>query len=188
MAASVSPPRLQVALHALVDAGLETLDRRLQSAVASATGDRFTRLRADGGWSVAQVLEHLVRANEAYLHSMRTVLDGAPRAVISDATSWQPTFLGRQLARSLERTMRLPAPGRSRPGPNVRPDIFERLLDTHREVRSLMQTAGSSEWQQLRMPSPLARWVKLNFGDVCYVILRHGERHAGQIERTLASF
>jgi hypothetical protein len=185
---AVSEPKTQRALQALLGAGFDALDARLTALVASAHGARFTMLRADGGWSVAQVLEHMVRANSAYLRAMRDLVVTAPRAVITDDTAWQPTFLGKQLARSLQRTMRLPAPGRSRPGPEVQGDIFAKLLDTHRELRALMQAAASVEWQQLRMPSPLARWVKLNFGDACYVTLRHGERHAGQIERTLQSF
>jgi hypothetical protein len=184
----VPEPQTQRALHALVSAGFDALDARLTTLVASAQGARFTMLRADGGWSVAQVLEHLVRANTAYMRAMRDLIGAAPRVTITDETPWQPTFLGKQLARSLQRTMRLPAPGRSRPGPDAPPDVFAKLLETHRELRSLMQAAASVEWQQLRMPSPLARWVKLNFGDACYVMLRHGERHAGQIERTLASF
>jgi hypothetical protein len=180
-------PRTQHQLAALLTSGFDALDARLARAVDDATGARFTTLRADGGWSVAQVLEHLCRANEAYLRTMRPLVTTAASARVTGDTPWRPTFLGKQLARSLERTMRLPAPGRSRPGPTPGPDVFRQLLASRVELRALLDAAAGLEWQQLRMASPLAKWVKLNFGDAAYVMLRHGERHAGQIERTLAS-
>lgn len=186
---SVAPTsriRTQADLARVVATGLDALDARLAALLAGVPAGRWGVRRADGGWSLGEVLEHMCLSNEAYLARMRPMVAAGSAPGGSD-TPWRPTLLGGLLARSLESPRKLPAPRSIRPGPSPRPDVVAVLRATHEEVRALMTRAAALDWRRLRMSSPFAWFVRPNFGDACLIILRHGERHAGQIERLAAT-
>jgi hypothetical protein len=185
-APSVATIRTQEELASLVRAGLDTLDARIRAMAEALPRERWTTRRADGGWSIGELLEHLCLANADYLRPMR-VLVGAGAPARSGDGRWRASLMGGILRRSMESTRRLPAPRQIRPGPEARAGVVDALVGTHDEVRDLMTRAAALDWRRLRMSSPWARLVRLNFGDACLVILRHGERHTTQAERLAAT-
>ncbi len=164
-------------------AGLDAVDARVRAAAESLPEARWGERRADGGWSLGEVLEHMCLANEAYLPSMRAMVE---RGAAADDDAWRPTLFAGLLAWALAAPRPLRAPRTIRPGPSPRPGVVEALLATHAEIRALMTRAERLDWRRMRFTSPFAWWVRPNFGDACLVILRHGERHAGQMERLVA--
>lgn len=50
-----------------IASALAAVDARLRSAWSSLSAERRNARRADGGWSVREVLEHIALTNEAYL-------------------------------------------------------------------------------------------------------------------------
>lgn len=171
-----------------VTAALDAVDARLRSAHDALSAAQRDTPRADGGWSVHAVLEHIALTNESYLASTQVLASrmGAPRDGSETATPWRPTFVGKWLARSLEMRMALPAPRRVQPGPRARANVLDAVIVTHRELVSLMTDTVHADWSRERMVSPLSALVRLNFGDACVVVLRHSERHTAQIERLVA--
>ena len=174
----------QAALRDQLRSGLDALDARLRATVPPLTLAQLAKRPPHGGWSVGEVLEHMCLANEQYLVPMRAMVED-PGAERAGAGAWKPSFTGGLLVRGLQARVRTKTVARIEPGPVPRPNVLGELLRTHDDVRVLMDRADGLEWRRLRMVSPLMRLVKPNFGDACLVILRHGERHAGQIERTL---
>jgi hypothetical protein len=185
-APSVATIHTQEELAALVRAGLDTLDARLRDLAATLPRERWTTPRADGGWSVGELLEHLCLANADYLRPMHAMVDAGAPARPRDGR-WRASLMGGLLRRSMESTRKLPAPREIRPGREARAGVIDALVATHDEVRALMTRAAPLDWRRLRMSSPWARLVRLNFGDTCLVILRHGERHIAQAERLAAT-
>lgn len=180
-------PASQRALHDTLRAGFDALDARLRTSSALLPVERWTVRRPDGGWSVGEILEHCCLANEAYHGTMRASLTraGAPPSAGKDF-AWSPTLMGGLLRWSLEATFKMPAPGVIAPGPTARAHVLDALISTHDALRALMTESAAHDWRRLRLVSPLSSLVRMNFGDAFAVCLRHGERHAGQLERTVA--
>jgi hypothetical protein len=167
-------PALAEALHAL--------DARYAAAL-----DRIPMTARDvvptgGGWTAHQVLEHVTLANEQYLAALAPLAEAVVLGPAAD-TPWRPTFMGWLLARSLTQRVRQRAPAAIVPGPAPRPAVAGALRATHEALRALLARTAGRDWRRGRMRSPLASWVRLNVGDACLIMLRHGERHAGQLER-----
>lgn len=162
-----------------------TLVRRAQllDAVPAAA---LTRPRADGGWSAAQVLEHLVLTSETYLARMRQHVEAARRAPVAGRPGWRGRLGGRLLVRSLAAARPLPAPRGFRPGPSPRPHVIEAFIEEMRELEALLERAAELPWNGIRFGSPVQPLLRLNFGDGCLILVTHAERHFGQIDRVLA--
>ena len=180
-------PRTQQALRDTLRAGFDALDQRLRASSALLPVERWSVRRPDGGWSVGEILEHCCLANDAYLSAMRVALTraGAARGDAPDH-GWTPTLMGGLLRWSLEATFKMPAPGQIQPGPTPRPQVLDALVATHDALRALMAETAAHDWRTLRFVSPLSSLVRPNFGDAFAICLRHGQRHAAQLERTVA--
>jgi len=185
------PPRHHAALPATarpaelaprIAHALEAVNVRLREAHAALPAARHGTPRADGGWSMQAVLEHMVRTNDAYLVPMRALVERLRRRTPTEPR-WRATFSGRWLARSLEMRLPLPAPRRVQPGPTARPDVLDAVIASHHEIVSLMTPLLDADWTAEHMTSPLSALVRLNVGDAFVVLLRHSERHTAQIER-----
>lgn len=184
--ASTSLPSSQRALRDVLRSGLDALDTRLRTSSALLPIERWTVRRPDGGWSVGEILEHCCLANDAYLGAMRATLTRAGTAPSNAADySWSPTLMGGLLRWSLEATFKMPAPGKIRPGPGARAHVLNALVATHDEMRAIMDASMAHDWRRLRFTSPLSPLVRPNFGDALAITLRHGQRHALQLERTV---
>lgn len=167
--------------------------RRLEALAAHATRlrdalrpDQLGWRPAGSGWSIGQVFEHLVTANEAYLPMLDGLVRGA-KGRAEDGVAWKPTVMGNLLVRSLASPRKLPAPREWRPGPAPGPAVIDAFLDTIARTRTLLDAAAALPWTQLRFSSPLLKIVRLNLGDGFTAIVAHAERHWGQIERLTRS-
>lgn len=178
-----SAPPSELARH--IGAAMAAVDARLRTAHETLSATQRDTPRADGGWSVHSVLEHMALTNDAYLERMRALVQQWPRTPHT-ISPWRPTVVGRWLARSLEMRLPLPAPRRVQPGPAARPEVLTAVLASHQDLVSLMTSVTDADWTLKRMVSPLNALVRLNFGDACVIVLRHSERHAAQIERLVA--
>jgi hypothetical protein len=138
-----------------------------------------------GGWSVGQVLEHLVVVDGLYLQLCEAlVARGTPA---TDAT-WKPTLMGGLLARSVapESKTRLPAPKAFRPGPAARVNALDTFVAMRERLATLVERAAPLDWRRLKGPSPITPLVRLNLGDVFQVLVNHANRHLGQAHRIVA--
>lgn len=198
VAPSAAPPASpQGQLHATLLRDLDALDQSLRDMVESLPPGRRRMAPASGGWHVDAVCEHLCLANEHYLRAMSAALDAAPRAAIRSAGGdgaadpsggrWRPTLAGRLLVHALVSPRGMPRPAVLTPGPEPRADVLDALIATHDALRDMLSAAAGVEWRRVRFSSPFARLIRLNLGDGALVMLRHGERHARQIERIRAS-
>jgi hypothetical protein len=161
---------------------LTALDVRYDAALARIPPLARDTAPPGGGWSAYQILEHVTLANEQYLVSLATLAD-VVRCGPESAQPWRGTWMGRMLARALTQPLRQRAPAAIAPGRAPRADVAAALRATHTTLRALVSAAAGRDWRHGRMRSPLASWVRLSFGDACLIMLRHGERHAGQLER-----
>jgi hypothetical protein len=138
------------------------------------------------GWSVAQVLEHLCRADEQYLHPVLDILRAARPDAAAPIREWSPTFIGGKIAGALLNPKPIKfGPPSFRPGPTPRNAVLEAFLETELRFQQVMDEAASYDWRALRIHSPaLPRFVpKMNLGDAFRIHVVHVTRHSRQIER-----
>lgn len=168
-----------------VRARLIEIPGRTRAAVAGLSAERFSALPPDGGWSVAQVFEHLCVANAPYLE--RTIPEGVARARASrhGARAWRPSLLGGLLLASMREgnRRRLPAPAQWRVGETVRPGVVEAFLSGMADLEVHLAALEGHDWRA-GVHSPLSPLLRMNVGDACAVLVEHAHRHLAQAERT----
>ena len=80
----------------------------------------------EGGWGIADVLEHLCISDDSYLVKLRALLpSGAPVVV---PAGWRPSLAGRLLVGSLRNPRKLPAPKMYRPPSAPRDGVLDDWL------------------------------------------------------------
>lgn len=166
---------------------LGDLDRLLPRAHAVVEGLDEAALHEPpqgGGWSIAQIFEHLCVTDQSYLDGpLPAALEKARRGPVR---RWRPSLLGGFLRRSLARTdNRLKAPRRFRIGSSVRPGVVDEWRRGIRRLREMVVAADGADLN-VRLSSPAARFVRMTLGDALSLPVVHGHRHLGQAERVRA--
>jgi len=139
-----------------------------------------------GGWSVGQVLEHLVLTHEPYLARLRAALeDGVARAAAGRSRPWRPTLLGGLVTRSMAAPRKVKTRPKFDPGPDVGPGAADRFIETVRAIDELVQVADGADLC-VRFTSPVMPIVRPNLGDALRLLAVHGNRHLDQIDRVMA--
>lgn len=183
---SASAPDAQAGLRDQVLSGLDRVDERIRALDRKVPAALRSRRRADGGWSIGELFEHMCLSNAAYLGPLHAAAE-APEAIRFREGAWRPAFVASLLTRALASPLPMRAPKVIQPGPVPRDGVVGALIATHDELRALIRFAEGLEWRDVRMTSPFAWFVRPNFGDACLIILRHSERHTGQAERLASS-
>ena len=169
-------------------AGLHALDAHVHALTAAASPAVLDWQPPDGGWSIAQVFEHLCVANEDYLVAVEHALNNHAAAAPGSfaATPWRPSLAGRLLVRSLESPRKLRAPRMWHPSPTARPNVIGEFLARQRRLEELIERSTAHHWQRVRLASPVSSLIRMNVGDAFTIVVTHAERHCRQIERIRA--
>jgi hypothetical protein len=169
---------------------MHTVNERALDIERGTEPSLLARQPADGGWSAAQVFEHLCVANDSYLIALRRLLpDGTASARAgANPAPWRASFAGKLLVRSMESPRKVPAPTMWRPTVTPRANVIGEFLERQREIEQLIERSTAFEWQRMRLSSPVSRLIRMNVGDAFTLLVRHEERHFRQIDRVLASF
>lgn len=140
-----------------------------------------------GGWSVGQVLEHLVVSNALYLPLCESlVARGSP--VGGAPVMWAPSLMGGFLARAVspDTIRRLPTPRVMKPGPAARDGVLDAFIGVQDRIAALIERAAPLDWRRLRGASPVTPLIRLNLGDAFVILANHSARHLGQARRVIA--
>jgi hypothetical protein len=140
------------------------------------------------GWSVGQVLEHLVVADELYDEPVAALMRSSRPDPGAPTREWKSSFIGGLIAGSLLNPKPLKGPKVFRPGPTPRNGVVEALLGRELKFVQAMDAAASYDWHALRIGSPaLPSWApKMNLGDGFRIHVVHVTRHSRQIARLIS--
>ena len=140
----------------------------------------------EGGWSIAQVMEHLIITDDSYLEPLSVALSGAK----SSATSfeWRPSLIGGFLIRSQmpESKPKMRTPARWRPGLEARANVVAEYIRVRERLIDLLTHADGKDLRRAKLSSPAAKWIRLNAGDALMTLVVHTQRHLRQIERIMS--
>ncbi|MCC6350419.1 MAG: DinB family protein [Candidatus Eisenbacteria bacterium] len=177
----MTPDGFRDALLAGLAARLGALPARTMNVVAGLSAARLEAAPPHGGWSIAQVLEHLCRGSDAYFGAISASIAAARRRGRPPRAHRRSLFGGLLLgAISESNPRRLPTTPRMRPL-TVRAGVIEAFLDSLTKLEGLMHVADGADLRE-RLWSPLAP-LPLNLGDAFEILIAHAERHLGQAER-----
>ena len=180
---TTAAPGLRSPMLAQLLVELDRIEPRTRVAVTGLPEARFREAPPDGGWSVAQVFEHLCLANRSYLDGP---LPGAVERAVAQGLSqraWKPSWMGGWLTRSLvEGGKPTRAPRLYRVG-TPRANVVDEFLRSVAEIRALMLRADGHDLL-VGMASPVTPILRMNLGDAFRVLVVHSHRHLAQAERT----
>ena len=174
--------------HPLLARVLPDLDRiepRARAAVAGISDAHFRARPPEGGWSMAEIFEHLCVSDGGYVDGRIPTALAKARSRGHQSRPHRPSFFGGMLARMLDEanTKKLPAPRIYRQFTAVRPDVVEQYLAATRRLREQLLAADGLDLGT-GLSSLISPLVRLNLGDVFVILVTHAHRHLGQVERT----
>lgn len=136
----------------------------------------------EGGWSIAQVMEHLIITEESYLATFDRIL--ARRPVHASNEEWTPSLIGGFLTRSqMPEARKMTSPSAWRPAPEARANVVEEYIAVRRRLIEAMRKADGHNLRRTKLSSPAAKLVRINLGDAFMTLVVHTQRHLRQIER-----
>lgn len=172
----------------LLDDLEKLVNEHIRSAVAvfqNMHSRDLVRPAADGGWSIAQCLEHLNRYGNYYIPLIRQGL--ARQKGLSSGGMFKSGVIGAYFTRMMDpdrgkRKMRAFKAYVAQADLNGHAVVAEFI----RQQELLLACIGCARRADLngtRIPISIAKWLKLKLGDVLQFVVMHDERHIRQAAR-----
>ena len=175
---------IQRDLHAELRREAIELREQLAGLLRPLNAAQFNEHPEPKGWSIGEVVEHLLVADERSSAPAMEAIRTARADAAAPLRPWKSTFLGGLIAGSLEKPQKLKAPRVFQPA-GTRNGAVEALLAREAEFVTAIDNAASLDWRALRVRSgalpPFA--PKMNLGDAFRIHVVHVRRHTAQIER-----
>lgn len=173
---------------------LDTLERRVEAHLHAAI-DVFQNMNSalllkpaeDGGWSIAQCLEHLNRYGDYYIPQIRQGL--ARQKFLIQGGVFKPGRLGGFFTRMMDPDQgagkkKYKAMKDYKPAPDLDAHIVvAEFIRQQEELLICLQGARSADLNRIRIPVSILPWLKLKLGDVLQFTIAHDERHIRQAKR-----
>lgn len=136
-----------------------------------------------GGWSIAQIMEHLIITDQSYIDRLTELLREPPGRPVYEP--WRPSFIGRFLVRSQmpESKRKMTTPSVWRPGPEARANVVQEYIAVRRRLLQLLSQADGHDLNRTKLSSPAAKLIRINLGDAIMTLVVHTQRHLQQIRR-----
>lgn len=135
----------------------------------------------EGGWSIAQVVEHLILTDEPYLAIIRDLLKKAKRG----DRPYKQSLLGGFIIRAVEpkSPKKVKAFKGFQPGPEPRHNAIADYIGIREQIAQLIEQSKGVDLNAARMSSPVMSLFRYNLGDAYMILTQHTMRHLQQIER-----
>lgn len=162
---------------------LEAVNHTVRTLRDTLSRDQLRWRPPEGGWSIADVLEHLIVSHDSYLPLLRSRVQAAPAS--ATPRRWKKSLIGGWLAASMRSEKKYRSPGVWKVPEEPRKDVADAFIQRQRDLRDIVQDATARDWRSIRVSSPALKLIRMNLGDAFEVLTAHAERHAGQMERLL---
>ena len=159
---------------------MNAVREEIYRAVEGKSDEKLLAPPADGGWSAAEVLDHLRRAEGGLVRGLEAQKRGEPLKIPRQAWWYR---LPMSLVFSRIR-FRAPKPVRPRPRAEVNPrEVLAKLKESRAALLAFADRVGEEEFRKILLPHfVLGRFHGL---DWFRFIAGHEGKHLGQIRRVL---
>jgi hypothetical protein len=141
---------------------------------------------ANGGWSVAQCLEHLNSYGRYYLPAIQK---GILASTDTTAPMFKSSWLGAYFTRLMEpgaKSKAMKSPKEYNPQPDLDASkVIAEFIEQQELLLTLVRSAATKDIGKIRIAISIARWIKLKLGDVFGFVVAHNERHIQQAIRNV---
>jgi hypothetical protein len=176
-------------MHPRMQEVLDFVDEQyaaFRAAANAVPADVRERQPADGGWSVAQVVDHVGRVEGVCAHLVTGMVADARARAVGPETETSSVIAERILAKTADRSRKLQAPEPAHPAPDARFDAaMAALEEAHRRVRAALASGEGLALEAIQMTHP-ALGV-LNVYEWGVAVGGHTARHAAQIQEAAAT-
>jgi len=177
---------MQIKSNELLDQLGEVTETHIRKAITlyqNMEDEQMLKPALDGGWSIAQCLDHLNGYGNVYFPKMRTAMDQNTKA----NDEYRSTWLGDKFTKSLDPDtgkMKMKALKGHRPERNLdAAAVVAKFIRQQEELLDMMKTARQRDLSGIRIPISIASWIRMNLGDTFRFIVAHNERHIRQADR-----
>lgn len=141
---------------------------------------------SDGGWSIAQCLDHLNGYGNHYLNAMKVGMDHSSKP---PASTFKSSWLGNYFTNMMD-----PETGKRKyksfknhvPKQILDPDkVVAEFLNQQEKLLTYLRMGHSKDLNSVRVPISISKWIRLKLGDVFQFIIAHNDRHLRQAIRNL---
>jgi len=174
-------------LRAILD-DLEKADQQARRIAAGLSDAQANWHPDETGWSVAQCLDHLGRANTVYAAALHKALKESRSAKGPSRGPIQPGWFSRLVIRSFEPPpkRKLRAPKKIVPGSEIRSqEALQSFLRSHEDVRTVIRDGAQLDLNRIRFRNPFIGFLRFTVGAGLLIITAHNRRHLWQAERVL---
>ena len=135
----------------------------------------------DGGWSIAQVVEHLILTDEPYNTIIPALLANAPRG----GSPYKPGFFGKIIIDAVrpQQPKKTKAFKGFKPGPEPRANAIADYIKIRERLLESIEQSKGVDLNRVRMKSPVLGLIRYNLGDAFMILTQHTLRHLEQINR-----
>ncbi|MEO1518001.1 MAG: DinB family protein [Bacteroidota bacterium] len=139
-------------------------------------------------WNALECIEHLNLYGDFYLPEIEKSLKKAN--IYPAEGTFKSGWLGNYFAKSLLPKEKLNKMKTFRDkDPNGLPldkSVLSRFLQQQKQTLDLLNRARTVNMTQVRVPTTIARWIRINLGDIFRVVIYHNQRHILQAQRVIA--
>lgn len=171
-------------LEAQIEQHLQTVTGKLQNLETSV----LLQPAPQGGWSIAQCLEHLNSYGRYYLPAIAKELR---RAALTEPVTGnvRGTWLGRYFIKTMQpgsNAKKYKAPKDHQPLAQLMPaKVISDFISQQEQLLAYVRQARKANLDDIRIPISISKWIKLRLGDVFQFLVVHDERHLQQALRRL---
>jgi DinB superfamily len=184
MSFSVTPSLART--RAQLSADFLALDQLYSELFHRCSSEQLLWRPSNGGWSIAECIEHVARANSQYLPPIKVAITkGGPAASAQDyplrAGGWFSAAFLKRIGPQI--TVKFKAPGKIRPL-SVEPEqSFQELRRGHIEIQELLASTAHPDLNRIRFRNPFIPVLRFTVATGLLIMAAHGRRHLGQAER-----
>jgi DinB family protein len=162
------------------------LDQLYSELYCRCSRDQLLWRPSNGGWSIAECIEHVARANSQYLPPIKTAIaKGEPTVSARDYLlapgGWFSAAFLKRIGPQI--TVKFKAPGKIRPV-SVEPEqAFQELRRGHIEIQELLSPMAQRDLNRIRFKNPFIPVLHFTVATGLLIMAAHGRRHLEQAQR-----
>ena len=171
-------------------AAMEEVSDDVQKSFGSLSSQQLNWKASAESWSIAQCLEHLIKANAPYAPLIESATDPGRKPSLWERVPVIPGLLGNLLAEAVspQAARRLKAPAKFAPSrSSVSADVVSRFMQTQNKVLALMKSSAHLDLKGIIVTSPALSVITYSLLDGYRIISNHEQRHLAQAKRVLNS-
>ncbi len=168
----------------------EELDRQINLVVEkfqNLSDQKLNKPGENGGWSIAQNLQHLNLYFDYYNPAITVALDNAKTD--EKATVFKSGWLGSYFTNMMDYRTNKKVKAFKEYIPDQNLDatvVVQRFIQNEEELLQLLRKAKSYNLTKIRVAISLTQWITMRLGDVFQFVILHNERHLVQAESRLS--